>query len=105
MAQNRWIVERIYPTPPQLIGKELFEKFTYEGIYIFEDNKKRKPLPLEKDKLEIAIWSYLQFGRIKPKDRYDMRMELLAQREKEKKEKIRQFIGQNMRSPYFFVME
>lgn len=103
-AQNRWIIERIYPTPEHVLGKELFLPYSYEGIYIFETQDK-KPLPLRRDMAEIAIWGYLQYGRIRPKDRVDIRMALLAKKEAAKKEKIRQIIGQNMRSPYFFVLE
>lgn len=104
MAQNRWVIEKIYPTPASVLGKELFLPYTYEGIYIFQTHDGKR-LELERDKLEMAVWAFLQYGRIKQKDRIDIRMELLARREAEKKEKIRQIIGQEMRSPYFFVLE
>jgi len=104
LAQERWILEVIKLVPESIYGIELFTKWTYEGIYTFQD-KDDNYLELSREMLEVAMYLFFLYGKMTWNERLENRMKDLALKEKEKKEKIRQLIGQNMRSPLYFVME
>lgn len=103
-AQERWIIEKVTIVPAEIYDKELFDKWIYEGVHVIQTNKGQY-LPLSMEIVEVAIYLLLVWGRMSYPKRLKMRMEELEKREREKKEKIRQMIGENMRSPLFFVLE
>lgn len=104
-AQDRWIIERLVITPAEVFDKELFEKFTYEGVHVIETNDKKQYLPLSMEIVEVAIHLILMWAKMTYDERFRLRIEALQAKEAEKKEAIRQIIGQNQRSPLFFVLE
>lgn len=104
LAQDRWILEVIKPVPESVYGIELFTKWTYEGIYTFQDSNDNF-LPLNREMLEVAMYLFFLYGKMTWNERLENRMKDIAAREAVKKEKIRQLIGQDMRSPLYFVRE
>lgn len=103
-AQNRWIIEVIKDTPSEVYGKELFQKYTYEGIYVFE-TKEKKRLPLNLDMTQAAIKLYFLHKGLTWEERINMRIAAVIAKEKARKEKYRDYIGDKLRSPLFFVLE
>ena len=105
-AQDRWIIERIKPVDKQALdagGLRTDDKFTYEEVYIFQD-KEGNFLPLSPEMAEAAIYLYFRFFLTTKKQRYDHRMELLARKSLEAKQKTKEALGEG-RSPFGFVLE
>jgi hypothetical protein len=103
-AQERWVIETLMPTPPEVLGTELFEPYTYEGIYIFQD-KEENPLPMTRDMVEAAIYIYLTSVRRPMKDRIDFQMERLARKELSIRNNNKDMISDSLRSPAFLVLD
>jgi hypothetical protein len=102
-AQDRYVLERILPisdSAREVGGLRTDEKFSYEEVYTFQDRLGHY-LPLTREKVEQALFLFFTFYLAKtPKERMDMRMEMLAKRELAKKEKTKEAMGEG-RSPFF----
>lgn len=103
-AQDRWVLERLTLTPEQIYNIDIFTRYTFEGIHVFQTDKEQY-LPLSMEMVEVAMYLALVWGNMKYPERLEYRIEALRKREAAKKEKIRQIIGENQRSPLFFVLE
>ena len=105
-AQDRWVLERICPISQAArdAGLRTDEKYDYVEIYTFQD-RDGNMLPLTRDKVETALYLFFNFYlKMNLKQRTDLRMQLLAQRELEKRNKTRDAIGE-LRSPLGFVLD
>jgi hypothetical protein len=105
-AQDRWVLERI-----QLLDKGAFSigglrtdlPYSYEEVYLFQD-RNMNALPLSLEITETAIMLFFKFYlALTPTQRADMRMQMLAQRDKEKRDKTRDILGEG-RSAFGFVL-
>lgn len=105
-AQDRWILEKITILPDEIYGIEIFSnnRYAYEGIYIFQTAQELF-LPLNMEMLQTAMYLALVWGNMKYPERLERRFKALAEKEKAKKEEVRQLIGQNMRSHIGFVLD
>lgn len=106
-AQDRWVLERIQPISKEArdLGLvDIGDKYDYVEVYIFQD-RNGNFLPLTRDKVEQALYLFFKFYlQMSWKERTDMRMQMLAKRELEKRNKTRDAIGE-LRSPFGFVLE
>ena len=105
-AQDRFILERIREISPQAIelGLRSDVPFSYEEVYTFQD-REGNPLPINIDKIETALFLFFKFFvQLSWKERTDLRMEILAKKELERRSKTREMLGDG-RSPYGFVLE
>lgn len=106
-AQDRWVLERICPVSKEAREQGLVDtgdKYAYVEIYTFQD-KNGNFLPISRDKVEQALYLFFKFFlQMSWKQRTDMRMEMLAKRELDKKDKTREAIGE-LRAPHGFVLE
>lgn len=105
-AQNRWVLERIHliPDAARDAGLQTDLQFSYEEIYTFQD-RDGKALELSREKVEQAMYLFFKFYLLMShNERVDMRMRMLAQRELERKQKIKESLGEG-RSPFGFVLE
>ncbi len=105
-AQDRWILERIHPLDEKAreMGLMTDSNFSYEEIYIFQD-RNGNYLPLSREMLDVAMYLFFKHYLDKtPKERLDQRLEIMAKKDMEKKQKTKETIGEG-RSPLFFVLE
>lgn len=105
-AQNRWVLERIHLITPKAydLGLRTNEKYGYEEVYTFQDKNGRR-LPLTRDMTEAAIFLYFKYYlAMTPTQRLDMRMKMLADKDKTSKAKTREALGDSQ-SPFGFVLE
>ena len=105
-AQDRWIIERIRPITKEArkLGLQSEGNFCYEEVYIFQD-REGNFLPLDRQMVEVAIYLYFKHVvSLSRKQRTDIRMEMLAKKELEKKKQTRELIGDGG-SPFTFVLE
>lgn len=105
-AQDRYILERIREISQSAreLGLRSDVPYSYEEVYTFQD-KNGNFLHPHLDKVEAALYLFFTFYVRKSwKERADLRMEILAKKELEKKRKNREIIGEGQ-SPYGFVLE
>lgn len=105
-AQNRYILERLSLIHPKAneVGLRTDLKEDYTEIYTFQD-KQGNPLPVTLEMVDVAIYLYFHFFAGKTiKNRLDLKLEMLAKKDLEKKRKTREIIGDG-RSPFAFVGE
>jgi hypothetical protein len=85
------------------MGLQTDKPYSYEGVYIFQD-KEGRPLQLTPYYAELAVYLFLQAYTMTYKERADIRMAALAERDKQKRNKTRDSLGES-RSPYGFVLD
>lgn len=94
-AQNRWVIEKIklIDKTARDLGLQTDKQYAYDELYIFQD-REGNALELNQHKVEEAIYLYFKYYlEMIPKDRADMRMQMLANREIEKKKITKEIIG------------
>lgn len=94
-AQDRWVLERIQLTDERIkqMGLQTDKPYHYEEIYTFQD-KQGRFLPLSRDKVDTALYLFFNYYlKMTPKQRLDMRMGILAQKELAKKQKTKEIVG------------
>jgi hypothetical protein len=102
-AQDRYVLERIVPISESArqAGLAVDGQYSYEEVYLFQD-RLGQYLPLTLDKVEQALYLFFVYYLQKtPKERTDLRMEMLGRRELAKKELTRELVDRNLRSPFF----
>lgn len=105
-AQNRWILERIKEvnSTARELGLQTDLQYSYEEVYIFQDSEGRA-LELNQNRVEEAMYLFFKYYLLMShKERTDMRMEMLAKRDLEKRNKIREMIGEGA-APHSIVIE
>jgi hypothetical protein len=105
-AQDRWVLERIklIDKKAREFGLVSDENYSYEEIYVFQD-REGNFLPLNREALEAAMYLFCKFYlQMTPKERADMRMQILANKELQKRNDIAEKLGEG-RSPFGFVLE
>jgi hypothetical protein len=108
-AQDRWILERIRLTSDK--AKEVFglvgeDPYSYEPIYTFQD-KDGDYLPLNREMLEAAMILFFEFYvKMIPSERQDFRMSLLAEKDRERRNRIRAALAdKQVQAASSFVLE
>lgn len=94
-AQDRWVLERIRLVSDKAkeAGLVTINPYSYEDIYTFQD-KKGEYLPLDKEMLEAAMYLFFKFYlQMTPTEKIDLKMQLAAQRQREKRNIIREALG------------
>jgi hypothetical protein len=101
-AQDRYVLERIQPISEEAKRMGLVNgNYSYEEVYLFQD-RLGQFLPLTLDKVEQALYLFFQFYlKLSQQERTDMRMDMLAKRELEKRQKTLELVDRRLRSPFF----
>jgi hypothetical protein len=105
-AEDRWVLERIRLVNEEArqMGLRTDSPYSYEEIYIFQD-RQGDFLPLSKEVIEAAMYLFFKHYLSKtPKERMDMHIKALAERDMKRKQKTKEILGEG-RSPLFIVME
>lgn len=104
-AQDRFVLERIAVISDKAreLGLRSDNNEEYVEVYTFQD-KEGNFLPVTHEMTETALFLFFRFFLgMSWKERTDMRMEMLAKRELERKQKTREALGEG-RSPFGFVL-
>lgn len=104
-AQNRWILERIQLVDERAknLGLRSDKPYSYEEIFTFQ-TKDGKFLPLSLPMIEDALALFFHYYlRLTPKEKLDLRIANLARKDLEKRNQIREIIGDG-RAGHGFVL-
>lgn len=97
--KDRWVLEhQVTYANSGTLNKELGAKSGYECLYVFQD-KDGKALPLNKNAADVLIYFFM--NRHNHKRSASELLDEEDKKEKAKKERLKDMIGEMLRSPYF----
>lgn len=97
--KDRWILEHLVTySDKSVIAKECDTKWGYECLYVFQD-KDGNILPLNKNAADVVVYFFI--NRHNYKRAASEILDVEAKKEDAKKERLKDMIGEMLRSPYF----